>query len=375
MRSIGRTRTAIGIDVGRQSIKAAQLSISGCSHQITAFSMLPRIKAGEQINPVINPESNGQSKSHVTGASNGINREEILKVKRVLMRQGFCGNDIVLAAPEEELLRGVFEIPRQVSGAPIAQIARMELSRIHNVAPDSFEMVCWEPPSSDKSKSMVQTIAVGYPHNAANVFTDLFEESGFNVIALDLRSAAAARACVSLTAPAPSLTSILDLGWNSTKLMLVSGAAVIYERFFRNKCMVKINNKLSQTFGITEESADQIVSTIGFDTDSQASELDQDSTETIRKILRKHFEIILEELEASFDYVNYQYAREGIKRLLLIGGGAKISGLPQHIQNVLGIEVISVTPTSLMESPSQILKKVDNPAMTVAVGLAMFDRG
>jgi len=309
------------------------------------------------------------------GASNGIDREEILKLRRVLRRQGFCGNDVVLAAPEEGLLRGVFEVPQQVSGAPIAQIARMELSRIHNVAPNSFEMVCWEPPLPSKSKSTMQTIAVGYPHDVANVFLDLFEESGFNVIALDLRSAAAARACISLTIPPPAFTSILDLRWNSTKLLLVCGGTIIYERFFRKECTAKLNVKLSEMFGITEESADQIVSTIGFVTDSEASELDKESAEKIRGILRKHFDIILEELEASFDYMNYQYAREGIKRLLLIGGGVKISGLSQYIQNTLGIEVISAAPSDLVESSPQILTKVGHPAMTVAVGLAMFDRG
>ena len=352
MRSIGRSRTAIGIDFGTKSIKAAQLSISGRRRQIVALSMLPRIKVGEQIDC-----------------------EEILKVRRVLRRQGFCGNDVVLAAPEEGLLRGAFEVPQQVSGAPIVQIARMELSRIHNVVPNSFEMVCWEPPFPSKSKSTMQTIAVGCPHDVANVFLDLFEESGFNVSALDLRSAAAARACISLTVPPPSLTSILDLGWNSTKLLLVCKGTVIYERFFENKCMAKLNVKLSEMFGITEESADQIVSTIGFVTDSEASELDQESAETIRKILGKHFDIILEDLEASFDYVNYQYARERIKRLLLIGDGAKISGLSQYIQEMLGIEVISAAPSALVESSPQILTKVGHPAMTVAVGLAMFAGG
>lgn len=349
MRRIGKSRTAIGVDVGSRSIKVAQLFMSGGKPQIAALSMLPRTKVAEQIDP-----------------------EDILKMRRVLKRQGFYGNDVVLAAPEDGLLRGVFDVPPQVSGAPVAQIARMELSRIHNVVPDSFEMVCWDPPDPGKSKSTMQTIAVGCPHEAADAFIDLFEDSGFSVSALDIRIAAAARACTTLTVPAPALTSILDIGWESTKLLLLCGGTVIYERPFRNKCLAKLRGKLSETFGITEVAADQVISTIGFVTDSEAGELDQESVEVVRRMLRKHFDMMLEELEASFDYANYQYPGEGAKRLLLIGGGAKISGLSQHFHSTLGVEVRSVAPSDVVENSSQIFTRASHPAMTVAVGLAMF---
>ncbi|OHB77359.1 MAG: hypothetical protein A2Z25_12855 [Planctomycetes bacterium RBG_16_55_9] len=349
MTRAGKSRTAIGIDVGARSIKVAQLSMSGGKSRIAALSLLPRTRIAEQVDT-----------------------EEILKIKRVLKRQGFVGEEIVLAAPEEGLLRGVFDVPPQVSGDPAAQIARMELSRIHNVAPDSFEMVRWDPPDAGKSKSATQTIAIGCPHEAADAFIDLFEGAGFHVRALDIRIAAAARACLGLTVSPPALTSILDIGWDSTKLLLVCGRTVIYERPFRNKCLAKLRSKLGETFGITEEAADQVISAIGFTADGDVGELDQEFVDVIRRMLRKHFDMMLEELEASFDYANYQYPGEGAKRLLLIGGGAKISGLSQYFHNMLGVEARSVAPGDVVECPSKIFTNVDHPAMTVAVGLAMF---
>ncbi|MFC1635700.1 pilus assembly protein PilM [Planctomycetota bacterium] len=346
---MGKSRTAIGIDVGTRCIKVAQLSISGGKPQIAALSMLPRTKVGDEIDT-----------------------EELCRMKRVLKRQGFYGNEVVLAAPESGLLQGVFDIPPQVSGAPVAQITRMELSRIHNVMPDSFEMVFWNSPDTGKSKSTAQAIAIGCPHESADAFIDLFENSGFNVSALDIRIAAIARACMPLTVPSPALTSILDIGWDTTKLLLVCGNTVIYERHFRKKCLVKLRRKLSDTFGITEEAADQVICAIGFETDSEAGELDQKMVDVIRWMLRKHFDMMLEELEASFDYANYKYPGEGAKRLLLIGGGAKISGLSHYFHNILGVEVRTVAPGDILENPSQSFTKINHPAMTTAVGLAMF---
>ncbi len=420
MKGLGKSRTAIGIDVGSRTIKAAQLLKSGsflslmgrgASHwtangtsQIVALTMLPRKKtglteAGQQVDPVRDPvfdpeaqtrrESNGLSASDSTRTSNRLDRQEIINIQAVLRRQGFCGNDIVLAAPEKRLLHGIFEIPPATSGQAadreemVVQIARMELSRMHSLAPDSFEMVCWplggwEPSSQDGSKSTHrggQAIAVGCPHDVANELLDLFEGAGFNVCALDLRSAAAARACMSLAVPPPALTAILDLGWSSTKLLFVYGGTVIYERHLTNKSIAHLTTKLSGMFGITEQSADQTISTVGLATNSEAGDYDQQSTETIRKILTKHFDIMLEELKTPFDYASHQYPGEGVKRLLLIGGGARIFGLSQYIQEALGIEVITAVPGDLVPNPteSQILTKLNHPAMTVAVGLAMFN--
>ena len=441
MKSLGESlrimphgRTAIGIDVGSRTIKVAQLAKSGSfpstllktglslmgrgasrssanssdqSYQIVALSMLPRtkaglIEAGQQVDSIRDPvrdpvfdseaqtrrESNGLSVPDSTRASNRLDRQEIINIRAVLRRQGFCGNDIVLAVPEKQLLHGVFEIPPATSGQAadreemIFQIARMELSRMHGVAPDSFEMACWPLGGwplggQDESKSTHrggQAIAVGCPHDVANELLDLFEGAGFNVRALDLRSAAAARACMSLSVQLPALTAILDLGWSSTKLLFVCGGTVVYERCLTNKSISHITTKLSGMFGITEQSADQTISTIGLVTNSEAGDYDQQSTEAIRKILTKHFDVMLEELKTPFDYASHQYPGEGVKRLLLIGGGARIFGLSQYIQEALGIEVITAAPGDLVgHSESQILAKLSHPAMTVAVGLAMFN--
>jgi type IV pilus assembly protein PilM len=349
MRRAFTSRTAIGMDVGTRSIKMAQLSLSGDTPQIVGLSMLPRTRMVEQIDT-----------------------EEIRAMKRILRRQGFHGHDLVLAVPDEGLLRGVFHVPQRVSGAPVAQIGRMELSRVHNVMPDSFEMLCWDPPDPGRSKSAAQTMAVGCLHETAEAFIDLFEGAGFNVGALDLRIAAAARACMTLAVPPPALTSILDIGWDSTKLLLVCGDTVVYERPFRNKCLTKLRARLGETFGITEEAADQVINAIGFEEDSEVGELDSEFVGVIRRMLRKHFDLMLEELEASFDYANYRYPGEGAKRLLLIGGGARISGLSQYFHNTLGVEVQAVAPGDIVAGSSQIFTQVGHPALTVAVGLAMF---
>jgi len=308
-------------------------------------------------------------------------------------------------------------------------MARMELSRLHHVAPDSFELVHWELASADKfavrlpdkSKPTTQTLAFGCPHDVANAFLDAFEEAGLNVTALDVRSAAAARACLPLTAlPASSpllsceskkggagLTCLLDLRWNSTKLLLVWGHTLIYEKFISNKCIATLTVRLSEKFGLPERFAYQIILAVGLPPrlptqgeaagiafDSKGSELDQKSVEAIREMLMSHFDTLAEELKSPLAYASRQYSDKGIERILLIGDGGGILGISQYLADILGIEVMLAAPCDLVSSSIvhrgssdesrgtsdegrawPVLTKAGNPDLTVAVGLAKFNGG
>ena len=417
-----RSRTAIGIDVGTRNIKAAQLCRSDGQYSIAALALLPRAPRS-----CLRQEDAGAEQ---------IDPQEIISLRGSLRRQGFCGNDVVLAAPDEKLLRGILELPGRVSGTAIHQMARMELSRLHHVAPDSFELVHWELASADKSagrladksKPTTQTLALGCPHDVANAYLDAFEEAGLNVTALDVRSAAAARACLPLIAPAASspllsceskkggegVTCLLDLQWNSTKLLLVQGHTLIYEKFIGNKCIATLTVRLSEKFGLPERFAYQIVRAVGlpprlptqgqaagiaFDSKGPAtasafagtsSELDQKSVEAIREMIKSHFDTVAEELKSPIAYASRQYPDKGMERILLIGDGAGILGISQYLADILGIEVMLTAPSDLVKQranrKSQIAKGdmlqatsdkrfAGNPDLTVAVGLAKFNGG
>ena len=335
-------RSPIGLDVGSRSIKAAQVT-EGEVTRISALSMVPRVRPGQAVD-----------------------RDEAANLRQVLRRQGFAGSDVVLAVPEESLLRGVLELPAALTGVSVAQVARMELARLHRVDPNSFEMVHW-----GLSQAKAQTVAVACPHAAAHALLDLFDGTGFNVRALDVRTAAAARACRDLCVPAPGITAIVDLGWSSTKLLLVCGPTILYERLFEDR-LSKLAGTLAERFHITETAACRILDTVGISADPLPIEVDPVSVEAIRKVLRAHFRSLLEELKIPFAYVSRQYLNQPVKRMLLVGGGAGTPGLAAYMGSAFGIEVQRAAPHDLMKVAPSIETKADHPALTVALGLARF---
>jgi len=341
--------TVIGIDVGRHTIKAAQLLAQGGQYRIFALTLLPR----------------PQPEKEIVAA-------DALAIKNAMKRHGFRGNAIAIAAPEHILLQAALEVPAKVAGAPAEQVIRMELSRLQNVAPDSFEMAYWELKTPNNPRPMTPTLAVGCPHAAANALLDLFEGAGFRVAALDVRSAAVARACGPLLLPAPQITAIVDLGWRSTSVLFVCGPSLIYERSVPGAPVGDLTAKFTEVFAIEPASAYQIIGTIGPGDDQPAGPYDPESLDVIRKHVRAHFDKLLEELRVPLSYANHQFPGEGVQRLLLIGGGAGVPGLAAYFAAGLGLEVKRAAPSDLVASPPELLAKAGNPAQTCAVGLAQF---
>ncbi|NLH42387.1 MAG: pilus assembly protein PilM [Planctomycetes bacterium] len=344
------SRTAIGVDIGLRTIRAAQLSAANGS--ALAMSLVPRPRAGGEIGP-----------------------DDALALREVLARQGFKDNRIVLAAPRNAILPAAMELPSKVNGAPIDQIVRLELSRLHNLAPDSFEMAYWDLKAAGGTKPVTHTLAVACPHEAANAFLDIFEDAGFRVVALDVRGAAVARACEPLLLPAPQVTAILDIGLQSAALLFVCGRSLLYERPLDPPYLVELTAKLADVFGITQEAATQILGTVGPSAKEPTGQFDRETLAAVGGHLRTHFEKTLEGLKVPLSYAKHQFPGDGVKRMLLIGSGATVPDLASYFEPHLGFEVKRADPASLIDSPPGLLAKASNPALTVAVGLAKFEGG
>ncbi len=188
-----------------------------------------------------------------------------------------------------------------------------------------------------------------------------------------MRSAAAARACQPLVLPAPQITGIIDLGWRSSWLLFVCGTSLVYERSLDGVLLAQLAEWLMEAFGIALEAACQIVGAVGLVAEEQPGRFDPETVEAIRQHLRSHGDKLIDELRTPLSYAHHHFPGEGVKRLLLLGGGAAVAQLAPYCAERLGTEVRVVSPGALVESPPELLAKASNPALTVAVGLAQFE--
>lgn len=372
MRRFGRkSRSAIGLDLGARHVTAVQLERAGGGGSAGGSPTGWRVAAAARV-----------SRSRPAQPLDAV---EAARVCDTIDRLGFAGADVILAAPSEKLLAGVLELPPRTAQIPLEQIARMELARTNKCAPESFEMGCWELPAPARAGKATHVMAIGYPHSDATELLDLVEHAGLNVVAVDARCCALARACAGLAADSPGLTAILDLGWSSASLMLLHGGVVVSERALGESGTAALYDAFSSRLRLDAEMTDYLLGEVGLRESSPAAAPAAPQTgaaagpeavpalpDDARAALSAYADGLVRELLVSFSYAARQYADATVARLLMAGAGAAIPGLCEFFTKELGLEAIAVAPKDVAECPPPLLEACSSPELTAAIGLALF---
>ncbi len=228
----GHHLSPIGIDFGRQAIKAVQWSGPRGSPRIVASAAIAR--TSEAVIPSV---------------------EESRRLGEILWRRGFQGRRAVAGVPEGAVLTSVVEIPPPASGVPIAQIAAGELARLHGVDPASLESDYWVLPPAGPKGQRHEAVAVGARREEVLALLDSLQSSaggGFEVMAVDASACARFRAA-SLVARPDQTWALLDLGWSAARLSVIHQGLMIYDRALPDSGIAHLELRLEQECALKQD--------------------------------------------------------------------------------------------------------------------------
>jgi len=341
-------KSPIGIDIGSRYLRAMQLQRVGNAWHIEAATAIPRST----------PEG-------------PMDQEEVWRFAAMLDRQGFTGRDVVLAVPDDVLLGSILKLPPRASGAPLDQIAKMEMARMHRCEPESFEMATWDLPATGPNNDATQVMVSACSHQDSNRLLDVFESAKLNVVALDTGDWSIARACSPRMITASNITAILDLGWGLGRLAVLYDGVIIYERTMPETGIKRLSDALIKRTGFGVERVDLLLrdTTPGLSNDPAADHLAH--AVPLRIAVSAHVDAMIEELRQSFSYALHRYPGEIDQQLLLVGGGASIPGMCQGIADAIGIAVRPINVSDLARCPDDLTQSCNSPAFVKALGLAM----
>ena len=292
---------------------------------------------------------------------------EAARLESILYRQGFVGEDIVLCVPDGRLLTAVLELPPRSSGAPLEQLARVELSRTHKKDAAAFEMACWDLPAPARAGDATHLMAAACMHEDANGLIDIFENAGFRVGVLDIKPWALTRACAPILGNAGT-TALLDVGETGAMLTAVREGVPVYERLMRDAGVGVLRAKLQKELGLEPDVADYLLDSLH----SGAKEQDDTGArESALGILREHLDRLCSEVRTALDYTNHRYPGR-LHLLGVMGPGAKAPGLVQRLAEGAEFPVKVISPADLASVPAELTCCAD-PGLTGALGLAMAD--
>ena len=342
----GTSSPPIGVDIGGRHVKAVQLRGGPGRWCIAAAGSIARDNPG---GPVENAD--------------------IVQLRDLLAGGSFSGRRVVLAVPSNQLLTGIMELPPRSSGAPLEQLARGELSRMHRCEPDSFEIACWDLPAPARAGGATYVMAAGFSHEKANELVDIVEAEGLDVYALDTHASAVSRACSPLLEVVTGIAAILDLGWNQADLVLLYQGVVVYERMLVKCGISSVVDSLGRELKLHHEKAERLVRQVGLS--AECPDVTPASCRTANLIVNAYCETLVEEMRIPLSYLANQYPDASPETLLLVGGGGRIPGLERKLNSVLDFYVRTVLPGDIVKCSPDIEKQF-GPSLTAAAGLGQF---
>jgi len=206
-----------------------------------------------------------------------------------------------------------------------------------------MEMACWDLPTPARAANCTYMMAVACKHADSTSLLDLFEAKGFSVQAIDVQAAAVARVCGPMLRDLGGTGAILDVGHDASRLVLMYQGIVVYERNLP-KCGL----------GVIQATCEPAAAATGHE-DAQT----------------RLFETMAGEMNIPLSYIVNQYPQAAVRRLLLIGGGARLDGLESFLANRLGIEVRAVTGCDCAESAPSAMEQAP-PSLVTAIGLSQY---
>lgn len=343
----------MGVDIGHAVVRAAQVRWRGDRPSLVAGLSWPLRNEGT------------------------FTAEDAAALAAAMRRAGFVGRDVVAAGPAGSLLTTTMELPPRSSAAPLLQLARMELARIHRCEPQALELGMWDMPTPDRKPGATHAMVVGLATEAGESLAAVFASAGLRLVCLDVPMCAMARVCESCVAGVPGLVGMLEVGWKCCRVSLMhtgssDGTLPVYERRVEEVALEGLSKSVEEKLGLSRDAVRVALRTSVEEVaaESGAREL----LRHVRAFQAEFLDRLIPEVQRSFSYAVQMYPSMPMTTLLVTGEGEGVRGLRERLANALGLDVRSVLPSDIVRTLSGSVIARDASLVT-ALGMAVLHPG
>lgn len=346
MSLFGKPKGLVGLDIGSSAVKAVELKKKGSTYELVNLGM-------EQLGQDTVVDGAIMDALSVSSAIENIFRQNKIKTKNVAT--SVSGHSVIVkritvnAATDEELYNA---IPYEAQQHIPFDMADVNLS--------------YQPlgPAASGTGSDVMLVAV--KREKILNHTNVLSQAGKNPTVVDYDGFAVFNAFeVNYDIAPEQMLAILNIGASIMNIVIGRGGTPLFTRDVSvggNQYTDTLQKELDLSF----EDAEKF---------KRGEEVPNVTPEQKSPHLRSVSEILLLEIQKTFDFFRQTTSTENIQHILVSGGTARIEGLVDQLKEEFNIPVDMVNPFQKLTVDS---KKFDpkyieevGPRMSVAVGLAL----
>lgn len=342
-------KISVGLDIGFSSIKIVSLAKDKQAKLLSSGSIICP-QPGMLSDADLDLEKVAQS------------------IKKLMQATKIDEKEVIVALPESKVFTRVIDDLPYLSDSELSSAIRYAAEEFIPM-PLSEVNLNWQvlvrSNKTAQSKVVSRTIVlvVASPKNIVQKYIKVLSLVGVRPKAMETETIAVTRSLVGNNPFSPS-SLIIQLGATTTDFAAVSHGLIWLTRSISTGGMA-LTRVLAQHFNFEISQAEEYKKVYGM--------LEDQLEGKVYEALRGVLDIITGEAKRLIQSFNSKYPQDGIKRVVLSGGGAKMPGLVVYLANSLGLEVQEADPWYLILKDKALGVKlsVDAPLFSVAVGLAL----
>jgi type IV pilus assembly protein PilM len=349
MQLLRKNKPLVGLDIGSSSIKAVELAKSKKGYELTGFAT-ESLAADSVVDGAIMDKQMGSvadsikrllttGKFKPKGIATGISGHSVI-VKRVILP----------AATQEEVASSIqFDAEQYIP---------FEISEVNL----DYQVV--GPTQTQSDDPAMEVLLVVAKKDKIQNYTNVIGLAGRHPEVVDIDAFALQNTFEANYTVDPNETvALLNIGASLMNINITKAGMPLFIRDVSvggNQYTDILQKELQLSF---QEAEDLKLGTTG------GAEADM-----VAPLLESITEMLIMEVQKTFDFFRETYPTESISRVLISGGTSHIAGLAEKIQDVFGYPTDVLDPfkaISIGSSVDRTRLKAVGPALAVAVGLAL----
>ena len=337
----------IGIDISDLSLKLVQLNKSGEHITIQAINKLDLPKG------LI---SDGEIK----------NKTEVIKYIGQLLSKTKYGkttsSELIACLPESKTFIKLIEVEN--SPNDLNELIKLEMEKY---IPMSIEEIYydWQIVKILPTKKLILIGAA--PQSIVNQYTNLFDEAGLSLAALEIESIAICRSILAeenakFKGSKTNNYGIIDIGAKRTSMAIYSKDTILFTVSMPISGE-EITEKISKTLKIDLEQAEKAKIVCGLDKEKAKGIISSIISEMIDELVVRINEVL--------KFYEYNHPNEGkINKIFLCGGGANIINIDQNLKEILAMDIVFGDPLINFAEDEEKIAKIFSETYNLDIALS-----
>lgn len=342
----GRNKSLVGLDIGSSAVKAVELKAAGKSHRVIAFAREDMAPDSIVDGAVIDAGSAADA------------------IRRVFERAGTKTKEVAASLSGNAVIVKKINLP-QMTDAELAESIRWEAEQYIPFDVQDVNLDYQVLPGDGGAKNTMDVLLVAAKKDKIADYTGVIAQAGRVPVVVDVDAFAIQNAFEANYEIDPGVvTVLLNMGASAININIVSGTASIFTRDMSIGGNA-YTEAVQREFNLTFERAEAV---------KQGHPADGVGPAEVQAVLRAVNETVLLEIQKTFDFYRATAASDRIDRIMVCGGGSRVSGFGGALADRFGIPVEPLDPfrrIAFDAGKAGVVAEEVAATSVVAVGLAL----